>query len=51
MLLLDCACRQDDNHPKAGENVTKRQAGDVDSGVADHIDTGVASCGYAALLE
>ena len=51
MLLLASACRQDDNHPKAGKNVTKRQAGDVDSGVADHFDTGAASCGDAALLE
>jgi len=51
VLLLASACRQDDNHPKACKNVTKRQAGDVDSGVADHFDTGVASCGDAALLE
>ena len=51
MLLLASACRKDDNNPKAGKNVTKRQAGDVDSGVADHFDTGFASCGDAALLE
>jgi len=51
VLLLACACRKDDIHPKAGKNVTKCQAGDVDSGVADRIDTGDVSCGDAALLE
>jgi hypothetical protein len=51
VLLLASACRQNNNHTESSKNVSKCEAGDVDSRLADHFDTGGTSFCDAALLE